>query len=480
MDLSVNGSTVAPLNFPASGEWTTWITEEYVVSLNAGTNTIHLTATTSGGAPNIDKMDITISCGAVVTPVPISTPSPTEVPGTQSEPPSDAIILFDSEINTEWVSEDGGAVEWEVKDSILTIKAGTGSIYTKRAFADCQLHVEWRSPEEISGEGQGRGNSGVFLQSYYEVQILDSYQNPTYPDGQAGAIYKQHIPLVNVSCKPGEWQTYDITYIAPRFNNDGTLKMPAYITVIHNDVIIHDYVQIKGRTVNSGQPQYKKHPFCMPLSLQEHGNPVSFRNIWIREINKQNLFNGNDFSGWYTYLEKHGKNNDPDNIFTIKDNEIHILGKDPGYLCTENEYENYYLRVVFRWGDKKFPPRENDKRDSGILYHFSKNSNDKVWPKSIECQVQEGDCGDIWLVGGVDIETDNNRKSNRIFRTADFENPKGEWNIIGVICNGNQIEHYVNGHLVNSGINATVSKGKILLQSEWAEVFYKSVELIPF
>jgi hypothetical protein len=404
-------------------------------------------------------------------------------PGNMGEAPSDAILLFNGSNLDEWTNEKGEPTGWDVHDGILTIKPGSGSIKTKRTFADCQLHVEWCSPSKIEGEGQGRGNSGIYLQSRYEVQVLDSYKNPTYSNGQAGSVYKQHIPLVNASRKPGEWQTYDIIYTAPRFKIDSTIKSPAFVTVLHNGVVVQNHAEIKGASTYTGQPRYTKHAFKLPLMLQEHGNPVSYRNIWIREINVTRLLNGTDMKGWYTYLDSLGKNNDPSHNFSIVNNLLHIEGKYFGYLSTEKSYENYYLRVVFKWGVKKYPPRENGKRDSGILYHFGDTEKDVVWPKSLECQVQEGDCGDYWCVGTM-IDSPNKYETawgmKHIFRSENFENPTGEWNVMEIICSGNQSEHYVNGRLVNCGIHASVSKGKILLQSEGAEVYYRSAELMPF
>ena len=199
-------------------------------------------------------------------------------------PPSDAVILFDGKDLSHWTSEKGGGpARWEVKDGIATVN-GTGSIATRQGFGDCQLHVEWASPSEVQGEGQGRGNSGVYLQGRYELQVLDSYHNNTYYHGQAGSIYKQHAPLVNVSRKPGEWQTYDIIYHAPRFDAKGKLEKPALVTVLQNGVLVQDNVEIKGATSPKGAPKYESHPLKQPLVLQDHHNPVRFRNIWIREL----------------------------------------------------------------------------------------------------------------------------------------------------------------------------------------------------
>ena len=205
-------------------------------------------------------------------------------PGEGTRPPSDAIILYNGpEDIKKWESVKGGQPEWKAEEA-LTVVPGTDDIQTKQKFGDVQLHVEWRAPEVIEGKGQGRGNSGVFLMGQYEVQVLDSYENETYYNGQAGSIYKQHIPLVNACRPPGQWQTYDIFFTAPVFNEDGSLVTPAYITVVHNGVLIQHHVEIQGPTVFIGKPRYREHPDRLPLMLQEHSNPVSYRNIWIREL----------------------------------------------------------------------------------------------------------------------------------------------------------------------------------------------------
>jgi hypothetical protein len=213
------------------------------------------------------------------------TPVPAIItPGTGTSAPSDAIILFDGKNTDEWESSTGEKVEWIVKDGALTVKPGKGIIKTKKLFADCQLHVEWRTPSVVVGESQGRGNSGIFLQGRYELQVLDNFDNVTYSNGQAGSIYKQNMPLVNACRKPGEWQTYDIIYKAPVFNENGSLKSPAFITVLQNGVLVQNHYELKGSTEYIGQPSYKKHETKEALVLQEHGNDVSYRNIWIREL----------------------------------------------------------------------------------------------------------------------------------------------------------------------------------------------------
>lgn len=205
-------------------------------------------------------------------------------PGVGSAAPSDAIVLFNGKDLSEWQHADGSPPKWKIAGNAFTVVKSTGNVQTKRAFGDCQLHIEWRTPATIEGEGQERGNSGVFLQGRYEVQVLDSYNNRTYSNGQAASIYKQHIPMVNASRKPGDWQSYDIFFRTPRMAENGTVLTPAYITVVHNGVLVQDHVEVKGTTFNSGPPFYQKHNPKEPLVLQDHGNPLSYRNIWIREL----------------------------------------------------------------------------------------------------------------------------------------------------------------------------------------------------
>ena len=223
------------------------------------------------------------------------TPEPKIVtPGaTSAAAPSDAIVLFDGKNLDEWVStKDKAPAAWTIADGVMTVNKKAGNIETKRRFRNYQLHLEWRVPADIDGEGQGRGNSGLFLASTgpgdagYELQILDSYNNKTYVNGQAGSIYKQGIPLVNAMRKPGEWQVYDVIWTAPTFNADGTLKTPAFVTAFHNGVLIQNHFSLKGETLYIGPPSYKAFDGA-PIKLQSHNDPskpISFRNIWLREL----------------------------------------------------------------------------------------------------------------------------------------------------------------------------------------------------
>ena len=207
--------------------------------------------------------------------------------------PSDAIVLFDGKSLDQWVSsQDRSPAKWTVDDGVFTVDKPSGNIETRRAFQDYQLHLEWRVPKDIDGSGQGRGNSGVFLASTgprdegYEVQILDSFENQTYVNGQAASVYKQHPPLVNASRRPGEWQTYDVVWRAPRFTATGALAEPATVTVLHNGVLVQDNAVLAGETVYIGKPAYNPHGPA-PIKLQAHGDPskpISFRNIWVREL----------------------------------------------------------------------------------------------------------------------------------------------------------------------------------------------------
>jgi 3-keto-disaccharide hydrolase len=212
---------------------------------------------------------------------PVVDPGPERPP---VAPPADAIVLFDGRSLAEWQSGDSQPARWQVRDGYMEVVRGTGSIRTRRSFGDVQVHIEWATPTPPTGSGQERGNSGVFLMSYYEIQVLDSYQNDTYADGQAAAMYGQMPPLVNACRPPGRWQTYDIVFRRPRFGPDGSVVRPARVTVIHNGVVVHDAVPFAGRTAHARPAQYQPHPERLPISLQDHGDPVRYRNVWVREL----------------------------------------------------------------------------------------------------------------------------------------------------------------------------------------------------
>jgi hypothetical protein len=216
---------------------------------------------------------------------PIVTPGPA---GPPVAPPSDAIVLFDGTDLSAWRGRNDSPAPWLVEDGAFEVVPRSGGIQTAQSFGDVQLHIEWRAPTPAVGEGQGRGNSGVFFGGgRYEVQVLDSYDNRTYADGQAAALYGQHPPLVNASRPPGEWQTYDIVFRGPRFDAQGAVTRPARVTVIHNGVLVQDNTELTGPTVHQQRPPYEAHAERLPLSLQDHGDRVRFRNIWVRELPDQ-------------------------------------------------------------------------------------------------------------------------------------------------------------------------------------------------
>ena len=230
-------------------------------------------------AANFLPLPLTATCEAVEYLTGIKWPEPAVVePGkVNSQAPSDAVVLFDGKSLDQWENGEN----WVVKDGVAYV--GQGRIISKPKFGDCQVHIEWSAPTPPEGEGQGRGNSGIFLMGKYEIQVLDSYDNKTYFDGQAGAIYKQTPPMVNAMRPPDEWNTYDIIWTRPRFSKNGTLQSPAYITALHNGVLILNHFALQGDTPYDRAPAYSLHEDKLPIRLQDHGNPVAFRNIWVRE-----------------------------------------------------------------------------------------------------------------------------------------------------------------------------------------------------
>jgi hypothetical protein len=215
---------------------------------------------------------------------PIVNPGTASTQQAPGRAPSDAVVLFDGKDLSKWVDKDGKPAQWKVENGYMEVVAKSGNLHTRDAFGDCQLHLEFSEPTPPHGESQERGNSGVFLHGLYEIQVLDSYDNRTYADGQASALYGQYPPQVNASRPPGEWQTYDIIFHGPRFSGD-KLTHPARVTVLHNGVLVQDNVELTGPTEHGQRPPYKPGPDKLPLALQDHGNPVRYRNIWIRELN---------------------------------------------------------------------------------------------------------------------------------------------------------------------------------------------------
>ena len=214
---------------------------------------------------------------------PIIDPGTASTQDAPGRAPSDAVVLFDGKDLSRWVDKDGKPAKWKVENGYVEVVANTGYMFTRDSFGDCQLHVEFAEPSPGVGESQERGNSGVFLHGLYEIQVLDSYENKTYADGQASAVYGQYPPLVNASRPPAQWQTYDIIFHGPRFK-DSKLTRPARVTVLHNGVLVQDNVELTGPTAHQQRPPYKPGPDKLPLSLQDHGMPVRYRNIWIREL----------------------------------------------------------------------------------------------------------------------------------------------------------------------------------------------------
>lgn len=222
---------------------------------------------------------------------PIKQPQPKIVtPETNGSAPSDAIVLFDGSkesFENNWTDTKGNPTKWKFANGAMASVGNAGYIQSKQKFGSCQLHIEWATPSKVKGDGQGRGNSGVFLMSTYEIQVLDSYDNTTYPDGQAGAIYGRSKPLVNASRPPGQWQSYDIIFHRPIFDDEGNVTKQATFTILHNGIVIHDNYQVTGRTYWQSPHSvldYAPHADKLPLQMQDHGNPIRYRNIWVREL----------------------------------------------------------------------------------------------------------------------------------------------------------------------------------------------------
>jgi hypothetical protein len=274
------------------------------------------------------------------------TASTQELPG---KAPSDATVLFDGNALSKWVALDGNPTKWVVKDGAMECVPGSGYARTLQSFGDCQLHVEWATPNPPHGEGQGRGNSGVFFGfDRYEIQVLDSYQNRTYSDGSAASVYCQYPPLVNASRPPGQWQTYDIIWTAPRFDKNGRMSTPARVTVLHNGVLVQNNVSLTGPTGWLGRAPYSEHPEKLPISLQDHGNPVRFRNIWVREVGQPSR---NEFYYSDSYLHSlageyhHGD----DDVVTIKegtDGRLSMSFQENTFLLSAESPEHWFAKTT--------------------------------------------------------------------------------------------------------------------------------------
>ncbi len=299
----------------------------------------------------------------------MSRPRPVVVgPGTASTqdkpgiPPSDAVVLFDGTDLSLWRSTDGSPARWPVRDGYMETRPGTGPIHTHFGFGDCQLHVEWAAPVPAKGSGQGRGNSGVFLMGRYEVQVLDSYENQTYADGQAAAVYAQYPPLVNANRPPGQWQCYDIIFHRPRFCPGGELIKPATMTVLHNGVLVQDHVTLLGATRWLNRLPYQPHSDRLPISLQDHSNPVRFRNIWVRplkETEHKNLLHTIYYSE--TALQKFTgkyKFNPGSPIVVLNQDDRLFVGMYPGqedelFAVKENVFKSVRVDMKFVFSNEK-------------------------------------------------------------------------------------------------------------------------------
>jgi hypothetical protein len=285
---------------------------------------------------------------------------PIVTPGTEStqdkpgKAPSDAIVLFDGKDASQWCSMDGGPIKWKLGDGYLETVGGVGQIRTYQNFGDCQLHIEWTAPTPAKGKSQGRGNSGVFLMEVYEVQVLDCYENTTYADGQTASLYGQYPPMVNACRPPGQWQSYDIVFKAPRFCEEGKLAQPARITIFHNGVLMHHDREYKGPTGWFSDPQYRFHPDKLPLSLQDHGNPVRFRNIWIRDLSCPNKDFGKEVTPANEILDNYaGKYEQNIEIKRVHNYLVAVMHGDREFILTassDTEFFNkeYDIYVTFK------------------------------------------------------------------------------------------------------------------------------------
>ncbi len=307
------------------------------------------------------------------------TASTQQLPG---RPPSDAKVLFDGRGLSEWQMEDGAPAKWKVVDGTMEVVPGSGYLWTKEAFGDCQLHIEWTAPTPNGETGQDRGNSGVFLMGLFEVQVLDSYQNTTYADGQAAALYGQYPPLVNAMRAPGQWQTYDIIFHRPRFDSAGRLTRTAHVTVLHNGVLVQDDVELTGPTGNHERPPYQEMPDKLPLALQDHGDLVRFRNIWVRELPEAQpalpptyfIPVSVDAAILARYVG-HYAGKDPDLVFDVTLDGTHLMiqqnGSTKAELLPQSE-ETFLVRTHI--GEVIFPKREQGGEQQLVFRAYGSDS----------------------------------------------------------------------------------------------------------
>jgi hypothetical protein len=415
-----------------------------------------------------------------------------------SAPPSDAIILFDGSNLDAWDSKNFTLTDRK------TMVAGKGGLRSKESFGDMQMHIEWKVNDSLMPNGQKGANSGIFIMGRYEVQVLESFVNETYADGQAGAVYGQYPPLVNASRPQGNWNSYDIIFKAPVYEN-GRVKEKAILTLLHNGVVVQNNQVYEGATKHKVVTSYPEiHPEEAPIFIQFHGDPIEFRNIWVRTLDEKKQ---SEVVNWVNPFVKEGLGIDyvfsHENTvlgkkhFEVKDHSIEVLydwvGNEAPFamITTKKQYSYYNLELEYKWGERKFAPRLEAKRDAGILFHIKEGI--KPWPTSLECQVQEHDTGDLWVIKGPKvtvIEKDGNEKvldskvkpfsDNRKYTDYEVEG----WNAVRVEVRGAEsARFYVNGHLVNeikdftSADGTPLDKGSISLQAEGAELTYRNVRI---
>ena len=418
--------------------------------------------------------------------------------GTRTAPPSDAIILFDGSNLDAWKPGN-----FKIIDNSYMV-AGKGGLSSKQEFGDMQMHIEWRVNDTLKVKGQKGCNSGIYIMGKFEVQILESFVNETYADGQAGAIYGQFPPLVNASTPQGNWNSYDIIFKAPVYEN-GKMKEKACITVLHNGVLVQNNQVYEGPTLYRKVTSYPDNlPAKGPIYLQYHNDPVEYRNIWVRETTEQKQANKVDWKNPFpkdglgtVYTTSEEENELGNKHFEVKENSIEVLKKWKGkkapfaIITTNKEYSNFNLELEYKWGERKFEPRDEAKRDAGILFHVQ--GKKEVWPTSLECQIQEDDTADLWVIKGPKVtvvEKDGNEKvlDSKIKayqQNVKYANYEIEgWNAVRVEVRGSKsAKFFVNGHLVNEIKNffdengKPLSKGNICLQAEGAELTYRNVRI---